>query len=95
MAENIKVTQRVPTAQYAYIEFEMEYPSPEDAFVDHLRLLKMYEGGVGLSASEWKRCREHMFRTGECDPELIEKMSHAQRYFINQAKLTLRAVTKE
>ena len=94
MAENIKVIQRIPTTQYGYIELNMEYETAEEAFIDHMRLLKMYEGGVGLDAREWKRTREKMLETGQCDPEVMERMNHAQRWFINESKLTLRALTK-
>ena len=48
--DKIKCKQRIPTVNYAYLELEIEYESPEEAFVDHQRLLKMHEGGTGLPA---------------------------------------------
>lgn len=91
----IKAIQRIPTDSYAYIELEMEYESTEDAFIDHQRLLKLHEGGVGLKTKEWAKVRNHMLNTGECDPNLLEEMNRAQRYWINETKLALRAITKE
>lgn len=91
----IKVIQRIPTDQYAYIELNIEYNSVEEAFIDHERLLKLHEQGPGLDAREWKKAREHMLNTGECDPEQIERMNKAQRWWINETKLALRALEVE
>ena len=88
----IKVIQRIPTDTYAYLELNIEYNSVEEAFIDHERLLKLHEGGTGLSASDWKKCREHMLTTGECDPNIMENMNKAQRYWINETKLALRGL---
>ena len=41
--EKIKVVQRIPTEAYAYLELNLEYDSPEEAFIDHQRLLKILE----------------------------------------------------
>lgn len=91
----IKAIQRIPTDQYAYIELELEYASVEEAFVDHERLLKLHSDGAGLDTREWKKVREHMLATGECDPELNERMSKAQRWWINETKLAYRALTAQ
>lgn len=91
----IKAIQRIPTDQYAYIELEIEYSSVEEAFIDHERLLKLHEAGVGLSASDWKKCRERMLTTGECDPNIMENMNKAQRYWINETKLAMRALSAQ
>ena len=88
----MKAIQRIPTTQYGYIELEMEYTTAEEAFIDHERLLKLHEGGVGLDAREWKKCRENMLRSGECDPELMQQMNNAQKWWINEAKLGLRGL---
>jgi hypothetical protein len=91
----IKCIQRIPTESYAYIELNLEYDSAEEAFLDHERLLKLHEGGVGLQPREWTRVRKDMLQKGECDPELLEKMNKAQRWFINELKLGIRSLTKE
>lgn len=93
--EKIKVIQRIPTESYAYIELALEYGSAEEAFIDHQRLLKMHEGGTGLEPREWTKVRKMMLEKGECNPELIEKMNNAQRWFINELKLGIRSLTKE
>lgn len=91
----MKSIQRIPTDQYAYIELEIEYETVEEAFIDHERLLKLHETGVGLDAREWKKCREHMLTTGNCDPEHIERMNKAQRWWINETKLAMRALSAQ
>lgn len=93
--EKIKVIQRIPTEAYAYIELALEYANAEEAFIDHKRLLKMHEGGVGLEPREWTKVRKSMLEKGECDPELIEKMNNPQRWFINELKLGIRSLTKQ
>lgn len=87
----IKVTQRIPTDQYAYIEIDTEYLSVEDAFLDHKRLLKLHNDGAGLSIRDWAKVRNQMMVTGECDPNLMDSMNHIQRYVINEFKLAIRA----
>lgn len=91
----LKAIQRIPTDQYAYIELELEYESVEDAFIDHERLLKLHEAGVGLGTNDWAKVRNNMLITGQCDPEIIAKMNKAQRFVINQIKLALRSQTRE
>lgn len=91
----MKVTQHVPTIQYAYLEVELEYETVEDAFIDHQRLLKLHEGGVGLDAREWKKCRERMLNTGECDPNNNHLMNNAQRWWVNETKLAMRALSAQ
>jgi len=85
----MQVTQRIPTSQFAYIEFTTDYETAEDALEENARLVKAYEE-PGLPQNEWARVRNAMLVTGEFDPN-IEGLSKAQRYFINQLKLALRA----
>ena len=91
----ISVIQRIPTDSYAYIELNLEYDSAEEAFIDHERLLKLHEGGIGLPAREWTQIRKKMLNTGECDPNEMERMNKAQRWFVNELKLGIRSLTKE
>lgn len=91
----IKVAQRIPTENYAYIELNIEYDTVEDAFIDHQRLLKLHEGGTGLNAREWKRVREHMLVTGTFDVNILDQLNHAQRWFVNELKLALRGVSAQ
>jgi hypothetical protein len=84
-------TQRIPTAQYAYIEFETEYASVEDAMSDHKRITKLYEDQGSLSHSEWVKVRNNMLATGEFDPNLSERLSAPQKWWVNETKLALRS----
>jgi len=93
--DKIKVKQRIPTVNYAYLELEIEYESPEEAFVDHQRLLKMHEGGTGLPARTSTQVRKTMLTKNECDPNLFDEMNAAQRWWVNETKLAMRSLTKE
>lgn len=90
----MKIIQRIPTSQFAYVEFEEEYESVEDGMADHKRILKLYESKDGLPGNEWAKVRNEMLITGQCDPNLISEMSASQRYVINQIKLALRSANK-
>jgi hypothetical protein len=86
------VKHRIPTDQYAYIEFEEECPSAEQALVRNAELVAAYSD-PGLPPREWVPLRRKMFETGQFDPE-IEGLSKAQRYFINQCKLAIREINR-
>lgn len=88
------IKQRISTGEYMFVEFDKEYPSEEEGFADHARLQSLWNQ-AGLGPRDWKRVREHMYKTGECDPADIEQMSNAQRWFINELKLIMRSLTKE
>ena len=87
------VKHRIPTDQYAYIEFEEECETPEMAIVRNAELVASYSD-QGLPTREWVAVRRRMFQTGEFDVN-IEGLSKAQRYFINQCKLAVRELNKE
>lgn len=88
----IRVVQRIPTDQYAYVELEKEYESAEEAFLDHQKLLKLHQDKVGLPPREWTKVRKSMLEKGECDPNLLDEMSKAQRYWVNETKLAFRSL---
>lgn len=90
----MKVIQRIPTSQYAYIEFEGEYDSPEDAIADNARLVASYDN-QGMSQNEWAKVCNSFYATGEINPELTEQMNNAQRFWVNQTKLAQRAIQAE
>lgn len=94
LIDMIKITQRIPLETYSYIEFEKEYDSIQEALGEHAYLVNEY-GQAGLPEKEWAAVRNNMLNTGECDPNLLEQMNKSQRWFINQLKLALRAITKD
>lgn len=96
----INVTQRIPIQEvkgpgismWSYIEFEGEYDSPELAIAANKKMVSE-TNAPGLPEKEWAQVRNKMFETGQFDPN-IEGLNNAQRYFINQCKLAIRAVNK-
>lgn len=89
----MRVTQRVPLSQFAYIEFEEEYDSIQDAVAHNAEVISM-NTEIGLPEKEWAKLRNKMLLTGEFDPN-VTGLSKAQSYFINQLKLALRAAKAE
>ena len=47
-------------------------------------------GDPGLSNSEFKKVKIHMLYTGEFDPNLWDRLSERQKFWVNQTKKTLR-----
>lgn len=88
----MKCIQRIPTSDFAYVEFEQEYDNPQEAIAHNAELVKMYEE-PGLPQNEWAQVRNKMFQTGQFDPN-IEGLSKAQVYFVNQCKLAIRSNEK-
>lgn len=84
----MKVTQRIPLDQFAYIEFTEEYDNPQEAIAHNAALVKMHTE-PGLPDREWAQARNRMLATGEFDPNL--QLSKAQAYWVNQTKLALRS----
>lgn len=85
----ISVTHRIPTEQYAYLEFADDYDSIEDAFKVHRNLL--CRAGTGLDQSTWKTLRRQMYETGQFDNDRYGRSLNAdQYYFVNQMKLIQR-----
>lgn len=91
----MEAIHRIPTTQYGYIEVKLEYDDVECAIADHNRILRLYQEGVGLSASDWKSMREHMLTTGEFDPNRYEELNNDQKYWVNQTKLALRGLSAD
>jgi len=88
----LTITQRIPTETYAYLEFEKEYESIGDALAEHTELCHKYTD-PGIPDHLWANIRNTMFQSGQFDPN-VEGLSKAQRYFINQCKLAIRALDK-
>lgn len=91
----MKITHRIPTTQYGYIELEEEVSNPQEAVDNHKQYCKLYEEKGGLSVNDWAKVRNNMLITGECNPDTIQEMNTAQRWFVNELKNALRAQTKE
>lgn len=95
LKDTMKVTHRLATAQYCYVEMEQEYATPEEAMAEHKRLEKLYSEEGELTHREWVAIRNNMLVTGECDPNEMHRFSPSQRWFCNELKLALRSHSAE
>lgn len=97
----MKIKQHVPFDKagysFAFIEFEDEYESPEEAVLANIAIVNSIkeEGYAGLGQNDWAKARNGFYATGEINPELTEQMNNAQRYVINQMKLAQRSVSAD
>jgi len=88
-------THRIPTSQYAYIEYQSEHGSVQEAMSEHKHATTVYAEPGDLSHKEWVAVRNRMLITGEVDVNLLDRMNASQRWFVNELKLALRAHTAD
>lgn len=91
----MKFIHRIPTAQYAYIEFEDEHDSVEQAMAEHERVTKLYADSDGLTPTQFAKARRDMMITGRVTEEQWSKCNANQRQILHQFDLTLRDITKK
>ena len=91
MEDKIAVTHRIPTSQFAYIEFTQKHENVEEAMDEHKRVASLYTSESQLTKGEWVAVRNRMLVDGNVDVNLLDRMSTAERWWINQTKLALRA----
>jgi hypothetical protein len=84
--EKFKATIRIPTEQYAYVEFHVE-DTPEDvAHLNH-RLMQLFTGGIGLQEPEFQRVLDrYLWGDGSMLSEEYEGMSKEQQNIIQNIK---------
>ena len=87
----MKAKLHIPTEEYGFVEVEVDAESIEDAVSKYSVALSARGGGEGLKVHEWAQVRDNYLNTGgEIDLETWERMSKAQRWFINEIKKVLR-----
>lgn len=83
----MKVTHRIPTEQFAYIEFTDEYESIADAVHAHSEAHRLYKGGEGMEHKEWNKVLDnYLWGTGTMVASEYEAMSPAQQSMIQEIK---------
>lgn len=84
----MKVTQRIPTEQYAYIEFEDEYDTIDKALAMHkeiqLRYAKFDFYLGGMNKNEWARFRRDFIIKGTYDVNVETTMNWQQKMVAKQ-----------
>jgi len=84
----MKFTIRIPTAQYAYIEAEFD-GTAEEAFHEHDKMLKIYEGGDGLSTDEFNKALDTYLATGTGITEEYIRMNKQQQNIFQEIKKSI------
>lgn len=94
MSQKYQADIIVRTGDFAHIAVKPEGTLDELLSISD-ELTNMVNDKSELSASEWKKARMKMLLTAEFDPNDWDKLSKAQKYFINQAKLAFRDIKEE
>lgn len=84
---------RLPLDQYAYLDVPFEGTSDE-ALLEYKRLKSQFEGNGGLPQKEWVKLRRDYLNNGdmEGDPGDLDKLSLAQRYWVNETKKAFKLI---
>ena len=84
--EKKSITIRVPLAQYSYLEFEFE-GTPDEAIVEHNRILRLYEGGAGLEQKDFNATLDrYIFGDGNMVADDYAAMSKLQQFVISEIR---------
>lgn len=87
----MKITHRIPTKEYAYVEVEI----PENKVIEaseialvHKELLDAFAPQIGLSEKDFNRCVDEYMNTGTLKDgtELYNSMSDKQKYVFQVLK---------
>lgn len=89
-------TYQVKTGEYEYINGTIE-GTAEEAVAAFRELKTAWEGGVGLPQREWCQLRDKYLSTGqmEGDPGILETLSAAQRWWVNETKKGFSALKRK
>lgn len=91
----MKVTYRIPTEQYAYVEIEREYqsePSVEEVHDTYTRLTKAFRVQVGLSTKDFNACLDRYLNDGTGETEKYLAMSPQQQAVIQELKKAFKRI---
>lgn len=80
----MKTTIRIPTTQFAYLQFEFE-GTPEEAIEEHNRIIKLYNNeNAGLDQKEWNKLLDKYILTGVMESDEGERMSEKQSWMVHE-----------
>lgn len=83
----MKVTHRIPTTQYGYVEIEGECDSFEAARYDHDKLQASFKSGEGMPDKVWRAVVDACLAEKlALTPEQWESMSEQQQWFLKTIK---------
>ncbi len=88
----MKYTVRIPTAQYAYIEAEIEATDPVEAIRLHNTIQKEYNASLTnkeLSTKEWNGVLDRYLIENKIASDDYEKLSNDERIVLNEIKKSL------
>ena len=85
----MKFIHRIPTSQYAYVEFEEEVESVADGIDNHRQYLEMYQDGAGVSTRQFAKLRRQV-AYGIVDESLYYQCNKEQKIILHHIKLTLK-----
>lgn len=91
----MKVTYRIPTEQYAYVEIEKEYqtePTMEDVQATYKHLTEAFKVKVGLPAKEFNAALDRYLNDGTGETEVYLAMSPAQQAVIQEIKKAFKRI---
>lgn len=87
----------MPTAQYAYIEAEIESESPVSAIMLHNEIEKLYRSNdskAEFNRSAWRDTVDRFITSGSISSEDYELLTDKERFVLNEIKKAIKRVNK-
>ena len=82
----MKSTIRIPTEQYAYLEFEVE-GSAEEIIAEYHRITDLYKGGEGLVQADFNEVLDnYLWGSADMEADDYAAMSVVQKAVIQEIK---------
>ena len=95
ISPNMKVTYRIPTEMYAYVEVEKEYqldPSADDIVNHYQELIQSFRPKLGLPEKEWREALDRYLTSNDLEADVYVTMSDSQKNVIQQIKKSIKRV---
>ncbi len=93
----MKVTYRIPTEQYAYVEVAVDYdrqPTPEEVATNYTCLSKAFKPQAGLPEKEFCKAVDRYLNKGDGELEVYQSMSPAQKEWFQITKRAFKRLNK-
>lgn len=83
MSKTYKVTIRVPTDEYAYVEITLE-DTPEAILSAYNEFKGVFKANVGLPTKEWNAVLDRYGKEGSMEADVFPTLGAAQAWMIHE-----------
>lgn len=90
----MKITYRIPTEQYAYVEVEENVPFKTTTKIkeNYDDLASVFKPQEGLPDKLWRQAIDQYLREGDCEADVYAAMSQEQKRVIQEIKRSMNRI---